>query len=39
MLGKALSTEGPIHIYCSEPFNPFYSHGKVQLEVAIEQSP
>jgi len=37
MLGEEICTEGPIHIYCSKQFNPFYSHVKVQLKVAIEQ--
>ena len=25
---KKISTEGPIHIYCSEQFNQFDAHGK-----------
>jgi len=29
MLAK-ISYEWPIHIYCSEHFNPFESHGKNQ---------
>jgi len=36
MLDEEISTEGPIHIYWSEPFNPFQFHGKVQLEFTIE---
>ena len=31
MLGEETGIEGPIHIYCSGQFNPFDSHGKVQL--------
>ena len=39
MLGEEISTEGPIpYIYCSEQLNHFDSHGKVPLEVTIEQS-
>jgi len=38
MLGEEISTERPIHLYCSEQFNPFASHGKLQLEVTIEKS-
>ena len=38
MLGEEISTEGPIHLYCSQPFNPFHSQGEVQLKVTIEQS-
>jgi len=36
MLGEEISTEGPIHIYFSEQFNPFDLHCKVQLEFTIE---
>ena len=38
MLGEEISTKGPINLYCSEQFNPFVSHGKLQLEVTIEKS-
>jgi len=31
MLGGEINTEGPIHIYNSEPLNPFDLQGKVQL--------
>jgi len=30
------STEGPIHLYCSEQINTHASHGKGQLEIAFE---
>jgi len=39
MLVEKISTESSVHsisIYCSEQFNPFESHGKVQLEFTIE---
>jgi len=36
MLGEEICTEDPIHINCSEQFNPLDSHGKVQLEVTTE---
>jgi len=35
---KEISTEWPIHIYCSEQFNILNYFGKVQLEVTTEQS-
>jgi len=40
MREKDISSDGPscIYKYCSEQFNPFDSHGKVQLAVTIEQS-
>jgi len=33
MLGEELSTDGPIHIYCSKQTNPLEFYGKGQLEV------
>jgi len=38
MLGEKNNTEGPVYRYCSEQFNPFHFHGKVQQEVTIKQS-
>jgi len=38
MLGEEISTEGHIHIYCSEQFNLLDSHGKVHIEVTGELS-
>jgi len=35
MLEENTSNEGPIHIYCSEDFNPFEPHRKVQQEEYI----
>ena len=33
---EEIITEGPFHVYCSEQFNLFNFHGKVQSEVANE---
>jgi len=30
MLGEEISTDGPIHIYFNEQFNPVDSHGNVK---------
>jgi len=36
MLGTEISTEWPIHIYCSVQLVPHASHGKGQQEIAFE---
>ena len=36
MLGEEISTEGPIHIYCSVLLNLHASHEKGQPEVTFE---
>jgi len=36
MLGEEIGTDGLIHTYRSEQFNPFKFHGKVQIEFTNE---
>jgi len=37
MLGEQISTDWPIHVYCSVQFLPHASHGNDQPEIAIER--